>query len=221
MVTAMKTLSLFTLRAAFGALFGVLALITQGVAATAPSAPVQVEAPKAIAYRIAPSDKLSIAVIGEPELNAANKRVDASGNINLALVLDVRVAGLTVSEAQTAVENAYKDGRILRNPQVSINIEEYSPREVSISGMIKIPGKYPLPPETVMTLKDLVLKAGGFTDTASGTKVKITRTSSDGTAKIYIKDIDSLLRGRQAANSTDGAFPLEPGDLVYVPEKII
>ena len=217
----MKKIFSITLRGVLKILFVSLALDTQTRGENAPSAPVRPEAPKAVAYRIASSDKLSIAVIGEPELNAANKRVDASGNINLALVLDVRVAGLTVSEAQTAVENAYKDGRILRNPQVSINIEEYSPREVSISGMIKVPGKYPLAPETVMTLKDLVLRAGGFTDTASGTKVKITRTSSDGTAKIYIKDIDSLLRGRQASNSTDGAFPLEPGDLVYVPEKII
>jgi polysaccharide export outer membrane protein len=200
---------------------GCLALVSPLSAASTPAGPAPAEAPKTVAYRIAPSDKLSVSVIGETELNAANKRVDASGNINLALVLDVHVAGLTVSEAQTAIENAYKDGRILRNPQVSINIEEYSPREVSISGMIKIPGKYPLPPETVLTLKDLVLKAGGFSDTASGTKVKITRTLPDGTSKIFIKDIDSLLRGRQAANSTDGAFPLEPGDLVYVPEKII
>jgi polysaccharide export outer membrane protein len=184
-------------------------------------APVPAEPPKTIAYRIAPSDKLSISIIGESDLNAGNKRVDASGNINLALVNDVRVAGLTVTEAQAAVENAYKDGRILRNPQVSINIEEYSPREVSISGMIKIPGKYPLPPETVLTLKDLVLRAGGFTDTANGSKVRVIRTNANGTTKIFIKDIDSVIRAKDTKNSADGAFVLEPGDLVYVTERII
>jgi polysaccharide biosynthesis/export protein len=179
------------------------------------------EQPRAIAYRIAPSDRLSVAVIGEQELNAANKRVDANGNINLALISDVRVAGLTVAQAQTAIENAYKDGRILRNPQVSLNIEEYSPREVSISGMVKVGGKYPLPPETVMTLKDLVLKAGGFQDTANGTKVRVSRVNADGTTRIHIKDIDSVIRGKDTKNSTDGSFALEPGDVVYVPEKII
>lgn len=212
------TLRLF-LRATVGLLLAASSLLAQGSAKS--PAPVPAEPPKTIAYRIAPSDKLSISIIGESDLNAGNKRVDASGNINLALVNDVRVAGLTVAEAQAAVENAYKDGRILRNPQVSINIEEYSPREVSISGMIKIPGKYPLPPETVLTLKDLVLRAVGFTDTANGSKVRVIRTNANGTTKIFIKDIDSVIRAKDTKNSADGAFVLEPGDLVYVTERII
>jgi polysaccharide export outer membrane protein len=212
------TLRLF-IRATVGLLLAASSLLAQGSAKS--PAPVPAEPPKTIAYRIAPSDKLSISIIGESDLNAGNKRVDASGNINLALVNDVRVAGLTVAEAQAAVENAYKDGRILRNPQVSINIEEYSPREVSISGMIKIPGKYPLPPETVLTLKDLVLRAGGFTDTANGSKVRVIRTNANGTTKIFIKDIDSVIRAKDTKNSADGAFVLEPGDLVYVTERII
>ena len=214
------TLPLF-LRATLGLILGGAALVAHvSAAATTPIA-APAEPPKTIAYRIAPSDKLSISIIGESDLNAGNKRVDASGNINLALVNDVRVAGLTVPEAQAAVENAYKDGRILRNPQVSINIEEYSPREVSISGMIKVPGKYPLPPETVLTLKDLVLRAGGFQDTANGSKVRVIRTNPNGTTKIFIKDIDSVIRAKDTKNSADGAFVLEPGDLVYVTEKII
>ena len=202
-------------RVTLGLLLGGAALVS-ALPAAGPAEP-----PKTVAYRIAPSDKLSISIIGESDLNAGNKRVDASGNINLALVNDVRVAGLTVAEAQVAVENAYKNGRILRNPQVSINIEEYSPREVSISGMIKIPGKYPLPPETVLTLKDLVLRAGGFQDTANGSKVRVIRTRTDATTKIFIKDIDSVIRAKDTKNSADGSFVLEPGDLVYVPEKII
>ena len=207
------------LRTTVGLLLVGSSLLAQG--ATQSPAPVPAEPAMAFTYRIASADKLSISIIGESDLNAGNKRVDASGNINLALVNDVRVGGLTVAEAQAAVENAYREGRILRHPQVSINIEEYSPREVSISGMIKIPGKYPLPPETVLTLKDLVLRAGGFTDTANGSKVRVIRTHSDGTTKIFIKDIDSVIRAKETKNSTDGAFVLEPGDLVYVTEKII
>lgn len=218
----MKNLLLAILRPTLGLLVSGLVLVPAVSAASAPpAAPLAVEPPKTIAYRIAPSDILSVAVIGEIDLNAGNKRVDASGNINLALVGDVRVGGRTVPEAQAAVENAYKDGRILRNPQVSINIEVYSPREVSISGMIKTGGKYSLPPEAVLTLKDLVLRAGGFQDTANGKKVRVIRTNPDGTTKIFIKDIDSVIRAKDTKNSTDGSFVLEPGDLVYVDEKMI
>ncbi len=219
----MNTPSRQRIRHSLCILLGLLVFAAGLSAASKPATPVAAtpEPTKVIAYRIAPSDKLSIAVIGEQELNAVNKRVDATGKINLALIPDVLVAGLTVGQAQAAVENAYKEGRILRNPQVSINIEEYSPREVSISGMIKTGGKYPLPPETVMTLKDLVLKAGGFQDTASGTKVRVVRTNPDGTTTIHIKDIDSVIRGKDTKNSADGSFALESGDVVYVPEKMI
>ena len=177
--------------------------------------------PKTVAYHIASSDLLSVSVIGEQELNAGNKRVDSAGNVNLALVGEVHVGGLTVPEAQAAVETAYKDNRILRNPQVAINIEFYSPREVSIGGMIKTPGKYPLLPEAVLTLKDLVLRAGGFTDTANGRKVRVSRTLPDGSVKIFVKDIDSAIRIHPTSSSADGSFVLEPGDVVYVDENII
>jgi protein involved in polysaccharide export with SLBB domain len=214
----MKIIAFPSLRAAVAlVLCGLVSAAT--LSAQAPAAQPN-EAPKAVSYRISPADKLTIAVIGETDLNAANKRVDANGNINLALINDVHVAGLTVAEAQKAIETAYIENRMLRRPQVSINIEEYSPREVNISGMVKNPGKYPLAPETPMTLKDLVLRAGGFQDTANGQKVRITRNGPDGRPVVMVKDIDALIRAKPSANN-DGALVLEPGDIVYVPEKII
>ncbi len=219
----MKTKLLPSFRAAVRLLLGGLALVASLTATTNAATPpaLPIEAPQTISYRISPADILSISIIGEADLNAANKRVDAKGNILLALIGDVHVAGLTVAEAQAAVETGYKEGRILRNPQVSINVEVYSPREVSISGMVKTPAKYALPPETVLTLKDLVLKAGGFSDTANGSKVRVSRLKPDGTTTIFIKDIDAVIRGKNTGNSTDASFVLEPGDVVYVPEKII
>ena len=106
---------------------------------------------KAVVYKLCATDKISIVVVGEGDLNVGGKRVDANGNVNLALVGEVKVANLSVAQAQTAIENAYRDGRILRNPQVTINIEEYAPRTVSVSGMVKSPGTISLPPETTMT----------------------------------------------------------------------
>ena len=176
---------------------------------------------KAIIYKISRTDKISIVVVGEPDLNVGGKRVDANGNVNLALVGEVKIAGLSVSQAQTAIENAYRDGRFLRSPQVTINIEEYAPRTVSVSGMVKQPGTINLPPESTMTLKDLILKAGGFTETANGSKVRVTRVLPDGTTKIFTLNVDSILKGRDTGKSADATFTLEPDDIVYVPEKII
>src|ERR1019366_3168718 len=164
---------------------------------------------KAIVYKISRTDKISIVVVGEADLNVVGKRVDANGNVNLALVGEVKIAGLSVSQAQTMIENAYRDGRILRNPQVTINIEEYSPRTVSVSGMVRQPGTINLPPETTMTLKDLILKAGGFTETANGSKLRVTRVLPDGTTRIFTLNIASILKGRDTGNCADATFVLE------------
>ncbi len=214
----MKTFTFPLLRATFAlwALAGVVRLAAQ----TAPAIQ-DADEKKAIVYKISRTDVISIVVVGENDLNAGGKKVDANGNVNLSLVGEVRIAGLSVSQAQTAIENAYRDGRILRNPQVTINIEQYAPRTVSISGMVRNPGTVNLPPETTMTIKELVLKAGGFTETANGNKVKVTRTLPDGTMKITILNVDAILKGKSTGKSADNNFVLEPDDIVYVPENII
>ncbi len=176
---------------------------------------------KAIVYKISSTDKISLVVVGESDLNVGGKRVDANGNVNLNLVGEVHIAGLSVTEAQHAIEAAYRDGRILRNPQVTINIEEYAPRTVSVSGMVRQPGTVNLPPETTMTIKELILKAGGFSETANGKNVRVTRVMPDGTTKVFTLNVDAVLKGKDTGKSADNNFTLEPDDIVYVPEKII
>ena len=171
-------------------------------------------------YTIALTDRLRITVYQEEDLSVIT-RVDAKGTVNLNLVGEVSVAGKTVSEAQKIIEAAYKNGRYLKSPQVTINIEEYAPREVSVQGMVRNPGRYPLPIEASMTVLELVTKAGGLTDTAKGTAITVTRISADGKKSVFTIDIESLIRGRDKAKATDNSLILLPGDIVYVPERII
>ena len=207
----------------FNVAFALVALLGASRARGQTSAPAGTDADekKSLIYKISRTDKISIVVVGENDLNVGGKRVDANGNVNLNLVGEVHIAGLSVSQAQTAIESAYRDGRYLRNPQVTINIEEYAPRTVSISGMIKQPSTYSLPPETTMTIKELVLKAGGFQETANGSKVRVSRTMPDGTVRIFTLNVDAILKGKSSSKSADNNFVLEPDDIVYVPENII
>jgi polysaccharide export outer membrane protein len=68
-----------------------------------------------------------------------------------------------------------------------------------------------------------VTKAGGFTDTAQGTAVRVTRIMPDGSTKVFTVDIQSLIRGKESskAKREDNTLLLEPDDIVYVPERII
>jgi len=171
-------------------------------------------------YRLTVTDRIRISIFQEDDL-AEIVRIDARGNVNLKLVGDLHIADLNVNDAQRAIEQAYRDGRYLRNPQVTISIEDYAPREVTIQGQVKAPGRFLLPIESTYSIIELVTKAGGLTDIAKGTAVVITRIMPDGSKKTFIVDVDSVIRGKKGAAGENTSLLLEPGDIVFVPERII
>jgi polysaccharide export outer membrane protein len=187
-----------------------------------PSSKVPASETTSPSYIIHNTDTLNIIFYDEPDLSIRS-RVDANGNVNLNLIGAVTIAGLTVSEAQAAIEKSYRDGRYLRAPQVTINIEQYAPQEVSIQGQVRSPGRYPLPIETTMTVVQLVTKAGGFTDIARGRKVTVSRVGKDGKAQVFTVDVYSIITGeiKNGKNAPDESLVLQDGDNVYVPESII
>jgi polysaccharide biosynthesis/export protein len=197
-----------------------LAVTSKSLPAQIPTNQPPVDPRKALVYRIATNDRLRIGVFQEPDLDMI-ARVDVQGTVNLPLLGLIKLNNLTIPEAELTIENAYRNGRYLRNPEVTISVEEYTPREVSIQGQVKNPGRYPLPIEQTMSVLELVTRAQGFTDTAKGTSVTITRIKDDGSKEVFIVDVESLIKGRSRAKAEDSSQILLPGDIVYVPERII
>ena len=171
-------------------------------------------------YRLTITDRIRVAVFQEDDL-AVIARIDARGNVNLKLVGDLPVAGLTVNDAQRAIEKAYREGRYLRSPQVTVTIEDYAPREVSIQGQVKAPGRYLLPIEATFSIIELVTKAGGLTDIARGNDVIVTRVLADGTKTTFHVDVDSVIRGKKTGQDATPPLELQAGDIVFVPERVI
>ena len=205
----------------FACWFAALGLLLGAVgAARAQTAPLKPESRKALLYTIAITDSLRVSVFGEDDLSRVS-RVDARGMINLPLIGEIKVYGFTLREAEQAIADAYRDGRYLRNPQVTINVEVYAIREISVQGQVKSPQRVVLPAESTMSVLEAVTKCGGFTDTAKGTEVRVTRIGPDGKVKVFVVDVDSLIKGKNKAKSEDDSLLLLPGDIIYVPERII
>jgi len=191
---------------------------TDPAPAGGPSAPA--DSPRSFIYKLTPSDRIRIVVYGEPDLSTIS-RIDANGNVNLYLVGDVHVAGVTVNEAQKIIETAYHDGRFLRNPKVTVSVEDYAARTVTVDGQVKNPGPISLPTESTLTVYQAIIRAGGFTDIAKGSAVTVTRVLPDGTKKVFTVDVDALIKGKDRGKATDDTLLLEPGDIIYVPERLI
>lgn len=180
----------------------------------------QVAEKKNYVHTLALADRVRIVVFQEEDLTSLT-RIDARGRINLPLIGEIAIGGLTVVEAQAAIEKAYQEGRFLRNPQVTVSVEEYAPREVSISGRVRNAGRYTLPIESTYTVVELIMKAGGIDDIGKGSAVSVTRILPDGSKKVFTVDVDSIIKGRKDAKIEDTTLLLQPGDIIYVPERLI
>lgn len=175
-----------------------------------------------VAYKITRGDVISVGVLNEPDLTVGQKRVESVGTINLPLIGDIRIAGLTLKEAQEAIEVQYREQRFLRDPRVNVIVENYAPRAVRVSGKVNTQGSINIPPDTEWTLVDVIVKANGLGETAKGSAVRVTRTMPDGTLKYFELDVESVLKAKNKNSSAPAAtFVVEPDDIIYVPEKMI
>src|SRR5262245_51627693 len=89
-------------------------------------------------YRLAPGDRLTIAVYDQPQLSG-QFIVDGGGGILLPLAGAVSLSGLTLAEAQKLIQDRFADG-VLVQPAVGVRITEYRP--IFVTGNVRKPGSY-------------------------------------------------------------------------------
>jgi polysaccharide export outer membrane protein len=174
---------------------------TRGPAAFNSSATVDVDqfltastGQEAGAYRIGPSDKLSISVFQVEDLSFEEIFVDASGKLQLPLLGSVQAAGLTPAELSTDLERRLGE-RYLRNPRVSVSVSEAASQKITIDGAVMKPGVYEMRGRT--TLLQAVAMAEGGTRIADLKKVAVFRTV-EGRRMIAVFDLAAIRRGQSA-----------------------
>ena len=124
-------------------------------------------------YLIGPFDKLSIDVFGIEELTRKEVQTDASGRISFPLIGVVEASGRTPGELAGIIENRLR-GRFIRNPQVTVNLEETVSQVITVDGQVGNPGLYPVVGR--MTLMRAVATAGGTAEFAKLNDVVVFRT---------------------------------------------
>ena len=177
----------------------------------------------------APGDTIRVTVYGQPDLST-QARVSRENTISFPFIGEVRVGGISTTQAQSNIARALERKGIVRNPQVNILIEGLSAGElVTVLGHVHKPGRYALGDESSIetrTLLDLLAVAGGTTESANS-KVTVFRvtagpeaanagaaTSEMVTSRVEV-DLHELMSGGDLGNAN---LTLKSGDLVIVPE---
>ncbi|MGH7740779.1 MAG: polysaccharide biosynthesis/export family protein [Candidatus Eiseniibacteriota bacterium] len=143
-----------------GALMAALALTTQARAADPPS------------YLVGVGDVLQVSFYaGGEKQDDFTSTVSSTGAITSPLIGDLKVAGMTTGEIADTMTTLLARSYFV-NPQVLVSVKEYA-GQVLVMGAVRQPGAYGF--QAGITALKACLLAGGFTEYATPSKVKITR----------------------------------------------
>ncbi len=168
-------------------------------------------------YRLSVRDRIAINVFDEPELAIA-QGIDAKGEIKLPLIGTFRVEGMTIREVEKMLETQYIEQKILRSPIVTLDVLNYSPKEVSVLGTVPRPGQIPFPAEIEkIDIVEIISMVGGFTPLSKKKDVKVTRTLPNGSQIVLTVNVEEMIEGRKKNKQTETVY-IYPGDLIFVDE---
>lgn len=162
-------------------------------------------------YVLSSADTLEMTIYREPDLSTRSK-IASDGSVQLPLVGEVKVSGLTIREAREVIRRRY-DADYLVNPQVYLNLVDFAERKFTILGQVARPGSYPFPGGRPLGLLEAVGIAGGFTRSADKGKVIVRRTAEGG-AEGSIK-----VNAKKLSSSGSESFTIQPGDVISVGES--
>src|SRR5262249_33402957 len=168
-------------------------------------------------YRINPGDVIDIQVDRAPELSGM-RRVTASGTIRMEYLGPVTAHGKTADELAGFIADSLR-GRYLKNPRVTVTIEQMNSHTFFIQGAINRPGAYQI--EGRPSLLTLITVAGGLKE-SHGSTAFIIREARRPEGSVPGADEPKLLsisRPESGAASPPSHPPSQSGDRDQEPEQ--
>jgi polysaccharide biosynthesis/export protein len=142
-----------------------------------------------------------------PEFNQT-VTVQPDGSVNLDIVGNVRVAGLSVDQVRQRVVDLASVR--LNHPELSITLQQFEQPYVVVAGEVDHPGKLDL--RDNITAMQAIMLAGGFKDSARDTQVLLFRRINADEAEVHKLDLHNLKK----SSDLERDVVLEPGDMLLV-----
>jgi polysaccharide export outer membrane protein len=139
--------------------------------------------------------------------------VSENGSIILPIVGQLTVGGMTLSEIEASVIDAYYPKYVVNRPMVVCEVSKYqreSERVFTVMGLVKSPNAFPYPPDVQYNLMESLAYAGGLDMVADPRFVKVYRQDDNGeiVSATFSVDSKSFLEAYAVA--------IKPGDVIYV-----
>jgi polysaccharide export outer membrane protein len=154
--------------------------------------------------KLRPGDAVLVRVLDETTVSGAF-RVGEDGLINYPLIGKLAAADLTLDELALKITQLLEKD-LIRKADVSVTMTDRQQSSVFVNGAVQRQGPVNFDPGTGLTLGRAMSIAGGPSEIANVSRVKIDRTGRDGGSSTETVDL---------ARQQD--FALEDGDIIVVP----
>lgn len=170
-------------------------------------------------YHLAIGDQLSYRVV-EDEDDPKILPVTDSGELEVPYLGRYPAVGKTckdlAGELKSELERKYYwQATVI----IAVDSKPRSRGKIYLAGAVAAPGPQDISGDEVLTVSKAILRAGGLTTVADGNDVKVTRGEGrKGAAdKTFIVNVTSIIE----KGKTDNDITLQPGDFIYVPDRMI
>jgi polysaccharide export outer membrane protein len=176
-------------------------------------------------FPLSPGDQIRV-LIADGEIFSGVYLINLNGEIQIPYLTPLKIAGLTLPEAQTFIQKQLIQQKIFKPgyAQVSVGIVQWGVAEVDVSGAVFLPGPVTLnvrsPSDQALskervsgdlpaerTLIGALKGSGGITPLANLQKVTLVRQQ-----QTYTVDLSGIFLGQPVSN-----IPLIRGDRVIIP----
>lgn len=163
-------------------------------------------------YVLVANDVIHVKVYQEDDLEA-KVRISKDGSVVLPLLGTVTVGGKTREQAASSIKDLLGE-KYLVNPQVSLEIMEYSKKRFTVLGQVQRPGTFDMPGDESVNLLQAISMAGGLTRLGAGGRVSVQR-GIGAEKQVFKLDADAMAKDKDAK-----IFEILADDTITVPEKI-
>ena len=108
------------------------------------------------AVKISPRDELTLQFSKQQEWNQNQINVDLEGNASfLGLGKPIQVAGMTIAELISLLEDRYGSVVKFNNPKISVTVRTFAARTINVSGQVRRPGPIDIGPGRLTLIEAL------------------------------------------------------------------
>jgi polysaccharide export outer membrane protein len=168
-------------------------------------------------HQLAIGDRLSFRIL-EDEEEPKPLLVTDSGELELPYLGRFPAVGRNCKELAQAIKlDLEKEYYYHATVIVAVDVMAKSRGKVYLTGAVSLRGPQDIPSDEVLTVGKAISRAGGFTEFASKKQIKVTRKAAQpgGPERtFFLNGVEILEKGK-----ADCDLPLEPGDMIFVPER--